>query len=90
MEMTKFEDLDDPGFIAVAGEVRRWVKALVIAESTYSSGWSAEGLSTDRDGPEAGKNVVEPQVKRITQGGSVYSGPTTVSGGSLFQGNYIG
>jgi len=29
MDMTKFEDLNDPGFVAVAGELRRWSKALV-------------------------------------------------------------
>jgi len=28
MDMTKFEEGDDPGFTAVAGEVRRWVRAL--------------------------------------------------------------
>jgi hypothetical protein len=28
MDMTKFEQADDPGFTAIAGEVRRWVKAL--------------------------------------------------------------
>jgi hypothetical protein len=28
MDMTKFEQGDDPGFTAIAGEVRRWVKAL--------------------------------------------------------------
>ena len=29
MDMTKFEDGDDPGFKAVAGELRRWVKRLI-------------------------------------------------------------
>ena len=29
MDMTKFEDEDDPGFKAVAGELRRWVKQLI-------------------------------------------------------------
>jgi hypothetical protein len=28
MGMTKFEDVNDPGFIAVAGELRRWSKEL--------------------------------------------------------------
>lgn len=26
--MTKFEDVSDPGFIAIAGELGRWVRAL--------------------------------------------------------------
>ena len=29
MDMTKFEDPSDPGFTAVAGELRRWVRELV-------------------------------------------------------------
>jgi hypothetical protein len=29
MDMTKFEDGDDSGFKAVAGELRRWVKQLI-------------------------------------------------------------
>jgi hypothetical protein len=28
MGMTKFEDVNDPGFVAVAGELRRWSKEL--------------------------------------------------------------
>ncbi len=28
MDMTKFEHEEDPGFIAVAGELRRWTKSL--------------------------------------------------------------
>jgi len=29
MDMTKFEDRSDPGFTAVAGELRRWIRELV-------------------------------------------------------------
>ena len=28
MDMTKFEGEDDPGFITVVGELRRWIKEL--------------------------------------------------------------
>jgi hypothetical protein len=28
MDMTKFEHMDNPGFNALAGELRRWIKAL--------------------------------------------------------------
>lgn len=28
MDMTKFESIEDPGFTAIAGELRRWVKEL--------------------------------------------------------------
>jgi hypothetical protein len=30
MDMTKFENADDPGFKAIIGEIRRWVKALAV------------------------------------------------------------
>lgn len=30
MEMTKFSDKDDPGFVAVAAELRRWIKNMDI------------------------------------------------------------
>lgn len=90
MDMTKFCALDDPGFVAVAGEVRRWVKALVVAandsEATRRSTWD---WSTQRNSPEAG-DAPASRALRITQGGSHYTGATTVSGGSVFQGNYAG
>ena len=28
MDMTKFGSVEDPGFVAVCGELRRWVKGL--------------------------------------------------------------
>jgi len=34
MDMTKFEYLNDPGFIAVAGELRRWIKELAAGQSS--------------------------------------------------------
>lgn len=80
MEMTKFEDVDDPGFKAVVGELRRWVKESTQARNNESSSpWhSANKENSDR------------QVLKITQGGSQFEGPTTVNGGMLFQGNYMG
>jgi hypothetical protein len=30
MDMAKFEDVDDAGFVAVAGELRRWIKAIPV------------------------------------------------------------
>jgi hypothetical protein len=37
MDMTKFADLDDAGFKAIAGELRRWVKEVVAAGNTNLS-----------------------------------------------------
>ncbi|KAF7510444.1 hypothetical protein GJ744_006723 [Endocarpon pusillum] len=36
MDMTKFETEDDPGFISVTGELRRWVKELISMPVTTS------------------------------------------------------
>ncbi len=33
MDMTKFEQRDDPGFTAIAGELRRWVKELIVSSN---------------------------------------------------------
>jgi hypothetical protein len=38
MDMTKFEHANDPGFVAVAGELRRWVKDLAAAQSAQKPG----------------------------------------------------
>lgn len=86
MGMTKFGALDDPGFVAVAAEIRRWARAL---------GASADESSRTRENawnpssPGAGA-APDSRVLRITQGGSQHTGTTTVNGGSLFQGNYVG
>jgi hypothetical protein len=81
MDMTKFENADDPGFKAVVGELRRWVKEIIREGAGSLYGRSAN--------EEAGGRMPEQHVSRITHGSSQF-GPTTVSGGSLFQGNYIG
>lgn len=38
MGMTKFEHGDDPGFTAVAGELRRWVKETIGYSKTVVPG----------------------------------------------------
>jgi hypothetical protein len=80
MDMTKFEGPDDPGFVAVTGELRRWIKELQPRIS------SSQGTTNE----EAGEEAPNQHILRITQGGSQFHGPTTVSGGTVFQGNYIG
>lgn len=37
MDMTKFGDMNDPGFIAVAGELRRWSKELAQSKAPPST-----------------------------------------------------
>jgi hypothetical protein len=80
MNMTKFENVDDPGFKAVAGELRRWVKESIQPRNARSVS-PRRSVNEENNGRQA---------LRISQGGSQFYGQTTVSGGSLFQGNYIG
>jgi hypothetical protein len=40
MDMTKFEDANDPGFAVVTGELRRWVKYSTVLEGTKKLGAS--------------------------------------------------
>lgn len=88
MDITKDKKEDDPGFKAVVGELRRWVKESVRSEKTRLLELEAE-RSHNRSASESGEKTSNPQVLRISQGGSQF-GSTTVSGGSLFQGNYVG
>lgn len=37
MDMTRFEHVDDPGFIAVTGELRRWIKGLSTGDPVQPS-----------------------------------------------------
>ena len=36
--MTKFEQGDDPGFTAIVGELRRWIKGLTVPRNASVSG----------------------------------------------------
>lgn len=45
--MTKFEHVDDPGFTAITGELRRWVK-----EMTPLSNASAPGAERSEQGKQ--------------------------------------
>jgi hypothetical protein len=47
MDMTKFEHLDDPGFVAIAGELRRLVKELTVPNNA-----SAPGLERSEQGKQ--------------------------------------
>lgn len=83
MDMVRFSAVDDPGFVAVSAEVRRWVKALVVAAKDNKS-------TSPHSDNQAGGDAPSSRVLNITQGGSHYMGATTVNGGSLFQGNFVG
>lgn len=38
MDMTKFEHAEDPGFTAIAGELRRWIKELTLPSNALTPG----------------------------------------------------
>ena len=46
MGMTRFESEDDPGFIAITGELRRWTKEVTKLAATQDR--SEEPNQTDR------------------------------------------
>ena len=48
--MTKFEDTSDPGFTAVAGELCRWVKELVVPSDTRAV--AAATLQQEQEGQQ--------------------------------------
>lgn len=48
--MTKFGHLDDPGFTAIAGELRRWIKEL-----TVPSNASAPRAERSKQGKQVGQ-----------------------------------
>lgn len=88
MDMTKFMIADDPGFQAVSGELRRWTKQLSIpgnANAPQSRTTNSKSSPMETQPPRS-----EEHTLTINQEGSTFSGPTTVSGGSNFQGNVIG
>lgn len=90
MDMTKFEREDNPGFVAVAGELRRWTKEATKLNSTRISNSKADGPTGCPKSGDPGWRTACGQFPSITQTGSQFTGSTEVSGGSLFQGNYIG
>lgn len=87
MDMTKFENADDPGFQAVAGELRRWIKALARSENVRSS--HDKSPHRDRTGGKGVDRTGEHHTLQMTQGSPQF-GSTTVSGGLVFQGNHGG
>ena len=81
MDMSKFEDVDDPGFAAVVGELRRWTRELARSQKPE--------IDARRDVSEHAEERNLGQILRITQSGSQF-GSSTVNGGTLRQGNFIG
>ncbi|KAK3379401.1 hypothetical protein B0T24DRAFT_154684 [Lasiosphaeria ovina] len=56
MDMARFATVDDPGFAAVSGELRRWIKKMDLAERRHldvpASGHRESPPSALQDGPE--------------------------------------
>lgn len=88
IDMTKFEDVEDPGFVAVTGELRRWIRDIARLGSRQPR-LGGEGSQRGARGEE-NRGTSGRGTFAITQGSSHFHGPNTVSGGSLFQGNFVG
>jgi hypothetical protein len=87
-DMTKFRDIEDPGFVAAASQLRRWIKESVRAER---GSLSHSAISTLQENAASGVVREGPlEVPCVTHIGSHFNGLTTVSGGSVFQGNFTG
>lgn len=88
MNMTKFEDEDDPGFISVSGELRRWVKELrtvhvgQMAISSMRQGHHAEDRSQNpgnRNSPMVTHNGNNMGEARVVYGGNMTNIASAVS-----------
>ena len=82
MDMTKFEYIDDLGFAAVVGELRRWTRELDRSQKLE--------IDTRRDRSEHAGESNPGQVLQIAQGGSQFGSSTVGGSGTLRQGNFIG
>jgi uncharacterized protein len=70
MDMTKFKDADDSGFIAVAGEIRRWSKEL--AKAVGNPHTSIPDSTASRDVP-----LSSPSLNQIVASATLESTPNT-------------
>jgi protein SERAC1 len=50
MDMTKFISADDPGFLAICGELRRWIKEIGAMKKHREN--ASRGKAIDRGGSE--------------------------------------
>ncbi|KAI1452410.1 Alpha/Beta hydrolase protein [Annulohypoxylon moriforme] len=78
MDMTKFQDEDDPGFVSVAGELRRWVKELSAAKIAVNS---PEQEGHVQAGPQTPMSRTPPAV---THNGNNQGQARAVYGGSMY------
>ncbi|KKA16380.1 SesB-related regulatory protein [Rasamsonia emersonii CBS 393.64] len=81
MDMTRFETEDDPGFVSIVGELRRWIKELapgpVAAERIVIR---EQGVSRNGDG----ENRDLGRYTKIIRSNLVYGGNQVVYGGMRF------
>jgi hypothetical protein len=70
MDMTKFEHEGDPGFVAVAGELRRWTREIATEKAPPSNGFAALSLG-------AGGGNVQSMAPQPGMPGHFYNGMPT-------------
>lgn len=52
MEMTQFNSVGDPGFIALCGELREWLKALAVVGITTTTPADTVNEQSDQGGAQ--------------------------------------
>src|SRR5436190_12554688 len=61
MEMTKFSDAEDPGFVAACGELRRWTKKMDMETAERRRGTSLQHEPSGRQEPQDRREGLNPQ-----------------------------
>jgi hypothetical protein len=88
MDMTKFENEEDPGFVSVTGELRRWIKELSTAQAAKDARESAGQTSHAECDPDTRthgtSNVVTHNGNNMGEAKVVYGGNmTSISSGPM-------
>ena len=73
MDMTKFEYIEDSGFTAIAGELRRWVKALDVSNNAVVTGaaTSQQQQVEQRQSAQCTQKIAQQPIPSITNTKSV-------------------
>lgn len=67
MEMTKFANADDPGFIALCAELRRWIKGIA-QNRGHGVNLIASNRTTELSGElEAGQGILDQPKSSISK-----------------------
>lgn len=83
MDMTKFESVEDPGFVDVSTTLWRWVRDLANETNATSVVSEIPQSRSGRLGIEGGRSTAENAWRSV----NTFSGQNDTGGGRLFQGS---